>query len=128
MIQDDYPLNPTGNDEDGWDYGDESPDGDIANADWPKRTPDTQADLDAALASHPPATQFVHGGDWYAWFDYGAMDWDADDEAAPLEMIREEFGEASINEYVESDKTRAQLYEDVVSFLSKWGIKASVVS
>jgi hypothetical protein len=43
-------------------------------------------------------------------------------------MIREEFGEASINEYVESDKTRAQLYEDVVSFLSKWGIKASVVS
>jgi hypothetical protein len=125
---DEYTLNPTGSDEEGWDYGDASPDDDLDNADWPKQTPDTQADLDAAVAALPPSTQFIHGSGWYAWFDYDTMDWEADEESAPLGMLREGFGESRIKEYIDSDKTRAELYEDAVAFLAKWGVKATIVS
>lgn len=123
-----YALNPTGNDEDGWDYGDASPDDDLDNADWPKGTPDTQEALAAAIYANSPKTLFIAGQrGWFAWFDIEVMDWASDTEGAPLKMIREGFGEAKMNEYIESDKTRRELYDDVVAFLAGWGVKASVV-
>lgn len=126
--EDEFTLTPTGNEEDGWDYGDASPDYDPDNADWPKQTPDTQEALDAAIAAMPPRTPFISGSaGWFAWFDIESMDWDADREDAPLKMIREGFGEQKMNEYIEANKTRQELYDDVVAFLETWGIKASVV-
>lgn len=124
---DEYELNPTGNEEDGWDYGDASPDDDLDNADWPKRTPDTDEALSKAVAAQN-RTPFISGSaGWYAWFDLDAMDWESDAETAPLKMIREEFSEQRMNEYIEADKTRRELYGDVVAFLAVWGIKASIV-
>ena len=126
-MADEYELNPTGNEEDGWDYGDASPDDDLDNADWPKRTPDTDEALAEAVAAQN-RTPFISGSSgWYAWFDLDTMDWESDDENAPLQMMREGFGEAKMNEYIEADKTRRELYDDVVAFLDTWGVKASVV-
>lgn len=100
----------------------------LANADWPKRTKDSQADIEERIAAMPPRTAFISGSaGWFAWFDIDLMDWASDREDAPLKMLREGFGEAKMNEYIEADKTRRELYEDVVSFLATWGIKASVV-
>lgn len=126
-MADEYELNPTGNEEDGLDYGDASPDNDLDNADWPKRTPDTDEALAAAVAAQN-RTPFISGASgWYAWFDLDTMDWESDDEKAPLKMIREGFGEEKMNEYIEADKTRRELYDDVVAFLDTWGVKASIV-
>jgi hypothetical protein len=100
----------------------------LANADWPKRTKDSQADIEERIAARGPRTPFITGpGGWFAWFDIESMDWDADREDAPLKMIREGFGEQKMNEYIEANKTRQELYDDVVAFLATWGVKASVV-
>lgn len=128
LIDPEYDPIPTGNEEDGWDYGDASPDDDLDNADWPKRTPDTEDALDEAIAKKPSPTPFISDGKWYAWFDLDLMDWDADSPDAPTSMIREEFHKEVMDAYIEADKTRWELYADVVSFLAKWGIKAKVVS
>lgn len=103
-------------------------DAELSNADWPKRTPDTQAAIAESLAALPPSTPFIHGGKWFAWFDYETMDWDGDSEQSPVGMLREEFNESRINEYVDAEKTRLELYEDAVVFLAVWGVKAEVVS
>lgn len=130
MIEEDdeYALKPTGSEEgEDLDYGDASPDHDLDNADWPKRTPDTDEALAEAVAAQN-RTPFISGSSgWYAWFDLDTMDWESDDENAPLKMIREGFGEAKMNEYIEADKTRRELYGDVIAFLDTWGVKASIV-
>jgi hypothetical protein len=101
----------------------------LENADWPKRSKDTQEDIEASIAARGEQTPFIGGSGWFAWLDYDSMDWESDEpEVAPLGMIREGFRKETIDEYIESDKTRVELYGDVVSFLSKWGIKARVVS
>jgi hypothetical protein len=116
-------------DDDSPDENDADPiDAELSNADWPKRTKDTQADIEEALASAPPSTPFIHGRNWFAWFDYETMDWDGDSEDAPVGMLREEFNESRITEYVDAEKTRRELYEDAVIFLAIWGVKAEVVS
>lgn len=100
----------------------EAVDADIRNADWPKQTNDKIDPLDRT------PTPFISNGKWYAWFDLDLMDWDADSPDAPTGMIREEFHKEVMDAYIEADKTRWELYADVVSFLAKWGIKARVVS
>jgi hypothetical protein len=100
----------------------------LANADWPKRTKDSQAAIEERIAAMGARTPFIAGSaGWYAWFDLDSMDWESDAETAPLKMIREEFSEQKMNEYIEADKTRRELYGDVVAFLAVWGIKASIV-
>ena len=101
----------------------------LENADWPKRSKDTQEDIEASIVARGERTPFIRGAGWFAWLDYDSMGWESDEpEIAPLAMVGEEFSKDIVNEYVESGKTRDELYESVVSFLSKWGIKASVVS
>jgi len=103
-------------------------DADLKNADWPKRLNDTQEGIEERLASLPKRTPFISGKGWFAWFDYELMDWDSDAEVAPLGMLREGFGKEQMVEYIDSNKTRTELYEDAVSFLAQWGVKATVVS
>jgi hypothetical protein len=118
------------------DYQDDSPDeseadpidADLVNADWPKRSRDSQSDIDERLASYPKSASFIHGVGWFAWFDIDKMDWDADSGDAPVGMLREEFNAGRVTEYVDGDKSRDQLYADAVEFLNKWGVKATVVS
>jgi len=100
----------------------------LSNADWPKRTKDSQADIEERIAARGERTPFITGkGGWFVWLDIQAMDWDSDGDKAPVDMVREGFSEQRLAEYVESDKTRRELYDDVVAFLATWGVKASVV-
>ena len=107
-------------------YGDPI-DADLSNADWPKRTKDTMEDLLAAIAAKPPGRQFIHGDGWYCWLDFETVEWDTDDEdKSPIVMIRDGFPQQEIQKYVDSGKTAADLYADVIEFLKKWGVGSAI--
>lgn len=101
-------------------------DAELSNADWPKSIPDTQKDIQDRLDAYPPGRSFIHGGNWFIWFDYETMDWASDSES-PLEIIREHFNAAKVDEYIQADKTLVELYQDAADYLTAWGVKASVV-
>jgi hypothetical protein len=124
-----YALKPTGNDEDGWDYGDASPDDDLDNADWPKRTPDTWAALEAQVAVSPRRLLFLRGPCWYVWLDYKTREWTTDkrDAAEARGMLSEQFPPGVIQNRGEDDGAITLLYEDAVAFLQKAGVKTQVV-
>lgn len=124
-----YALNPTGNDEDGWDYGDASPDDDLDNADWPKRTPDTWAALEAQVAVSPRRLLFLRGPCWYVWLDYKTLEWttDSDEAVATRMMLSEEFSSSVIRNRGDTDEAIRSLYDDAVTFLQKSGVRTQVV-
>lgn len=122
-------LNPTGNDEDGWDARDVSPDDDLDNADWPKRTPDTMAALEARVAVYPRRLLFLRGPCWYVWLDYKTLEWTTDsrDAAEARELLSDQFPPGMIRNRGEADEAIRTLYEDAVAFLHKSGVKTQVV-
>lgn len=124
-----YALSPTGNDEDGWDYGDASPDDDLDNADWPKRTPDTIAAIEAQMAVSPRRLLFLRGPCWYVWLDYKTLDWTTDSNDASLAkmMLSKHFSPSVIRNRGDSDKAIRALYEDAVAFLMKSDVRTQVV-
>ena len=124
-----YALNPTGNEEDGWDYGDASPDDDLDNADWPKRTPDTMAALEAQVAISPRRLLFLRGSCWYVWLDYRTLEWttDSEDAVATKGMLSKEFPPSVIQNRGETDEAISVLYKDAATFLQKAGVKTAVL-
>jgi hypothetical protein len=125
----DFDLHPTGNEEDGWDYGDASPDDDLDNADWPKRTPDTMAAIHARIATAPRKLLFLRGSCWYVWLDYKTLEWttDNDDAQTTKAMLGNEFSPGVIRRRGESDEAMRALYDDAVAFLHKAGVKVRVL-
>jgi hypothetical protein len=126
---DEYALNPTGNEEDGWDYGDASPDDDLDNADWPKRTPDTMAAIDAQVAVSPRRLLFLRGPCWYVWLDYKTLEWTTDSRGAAEArgLLSDQFPPVLVRNRGEDDDAIRALYEDAVAFLQKAGVKTQVV-
>lgn len=124
-----YALNPTGNDEDGWDYGDASPDYDSDNADWPKRTPDTMAAIEAQLAIAPRRLLFLRGSHWHVWLDYKTLEWlsDSDDATTTRMMLSEQFAPSVIRSRGETDEAIRALYDEAVTFLLKAGVETRVL-
>ena len=124
-----YALNLTGNDEDGWDYGDASPDEDIDNADWPKRTPDTMAAIEARIANAPRRLLFLRGPYWHVWLDYKTLEWitDSNDAATTRTMLSEQFSPSAIRTRGETDEAIRVLYDEAVTFLQKAGVKTRVL-
>jgi len=124
-----YALNPTGDDEDGWDYGDASPDDDFDNADWPKRTPDTMAAIEARVAVLPRRLLFLRGPCWYVWLDYKTLEWatDSRDAAEARGLLSDQFPPGVIRNRGEADEAIRSLYDDAVTFLQKSGVRTQVV-
>lgn len=124
-----FVLNPAGNDEDGWDYGDASPDYDSDNADWPKRTPDTMAAIEARLAIAPRRLLFLRGSHWHVWLDYKTLEWlsDSDDATTTRMMLSEQFAPSVIRSRGETDEAIRALYDEAVTFLLKAGVKTLVL-
>jgi hypothetical protein len=124
----DATLNPTGNEEDGWDYGDASPDDDLDNADWPKRTPDTMAAIEAQIAVAPRRLLFLRGSHWYAWLNYRTLDWVTDsEETKPIRLLCEKFPRIAIRHRGETDEAFRALYDEAAEYLQSMGVQVIVV-
>jgi len=124
-----YALNPTGNDEDGWDYGDASPDDDLNNADWPKRTPDTMAAIEAQLAVAPRRLFFLRGPHWYVWLDYHTLKWTTDnsDASTVAQVLNNEHPMSPTLTHSQSEDAMLQAYENASRLLGTRGIKVTIV-
>lgn len=124
-----FVLHPTGSEEEGWDYGAESPDDDSDNADWTKQTPDTMAAIEAQLAVAPRRLLFLRGSAWYVWLDYKTLEWATDnpDAVAATTLLSEQFSPSLIRQRGETDQAFRALYDDAVSFLQNAGVRTRVV-
>jgi hypothetical protein len=127
-----------------------------SNADWPKRTKDTMADLDPQTWGGPPTSSSapadnhgegfasdesedeapkIVGDNWVLWVVDGRLGWYHDGwDFTAYNMVNAEFpAERLVAEYDEKHiitwGTRfGPLWEDVLEFLHKRGIKAEGVN
>ena len=128
-VDPEYDPIPTGNDEDGWDYGDASPDDDLDNADWPKQTPDTVAAIEAQIAAAPRRLLFLRGLSWYIWLDYRTLAWttDSPDASAAAQLLNDAFPSSATQDIVQSEDAMRELYAAAVKHMQEHDIRARVL-
>lgn len=87
-------------------------------------------DADRAKAMNRP---HVQGDGWTAWVDPRIHEWVfRGDDRKMLRMLAEEFDRERILQYyatsVEMGRAYGLLYDDVVAFFARWGVKVAAVN